>query len=76
VQSRHGWGAISDENAQPSNAQRPTSNSEEVNLTLRCLFGFRELSKGSCDIKKNGAAKLFSNLQLSGACASLEEPLT
>jgi tetratricopeptide (TPR) repeat protein len=38
------------------------------------LFGFRELSKGSCDIRKNGAAKLFSNLQLSGACASLEEP--
>jgi hypothetical protein len=47
-----------------------------VNLTLRCLFDFRELSKGSCDIKKNGAAKLFSNLQLGGACASLEEPFT
>jgi hypothetical protein len=24
------------------------------------LFGFREPGKGSCDIKKNGAAKLFS----------------
>jgi hypothetical protein len=47
-----------------------------VNLTLRCLFDFRELSKRSCDIKKNGAAKLFSNLQLGGACASLEEPFT
>jgi len=58
------------------NVQCATSNSEVLNLTLRCLFGFRELSKDSCDIKKNGAAKLFSNLQLSGACASLEEPLT
>jgi hypothetical protein len=58
------------------NAQRPTSNSEVVKLTLRCLFGFRELGKGSCDIRKNGAAKLFSNLQVSGACASLEERLT
>jgi len=36
------------------------------------LFGFRELSKDSCDIKKNGAAKLFSNLQLYDDCASLE----
>jgi hypothetical protein len=47
-----------------------------VNLTWRSLVGFRELSKGSGDIKKNGAARLFSNLQLSGGCASLEEPFT
>jgi len=60
------------------NVQRSTSNiqlrSGEINPAM--LFGFRELGKGSCDIKKNGAAKLFSNLQARGACASLEEPFT
>jgi len=40
------------------------------------LVVFLELSKDSRDIKKNGAAKLISNLQLSGACASLEEAFT
>jgi len=60
------------------NLQRTTPNiqlrSGEFNLAM---FGwFRELSKGSCDIEKNGAAKLFSSLQLSGACASLEEAFT
>jgi hypothetical protein len=60
------------------NLQRTTPNiqlrSGEINPAM--LFGFRELGKGSSDIKKNGAAKLFSNLQASGACASLEEPFT
>jgi hypothetical protein len=37
------------------------------------VWFFVEQSNGSGDIKENGAAKSFSNLQLNGACASLEE---
>jgi len=40
------------------------------------VWFFVEPSQDNGDIKENGAAKLFSNLQLNGACASLEEPFT
>ena len=63
-------------------AERPTSNAQlrrRAESSVRRLFGnsLGQVEEEAVTAQKqNRAARFFSNLQLRGGCASLEEPFT